>query len=153
MIIGVGTVSFFMGHSYKNLKNKTQTLNPIAIADTPLKNMVNTHPDSTYLVFVFSFSCQHCLNSIANLNNYESDGAVDKVLGITSGSEQEYSLFREKFSPTFQIINTPGKIQELAKELPTSYYIRNDSIMIDFSGEIPCSVVFSELINKYLPPK
>lgn len=146
----VGCVaSFSTGRSFRHIHADSVSPNNTskALRDTPLGSFVKTSPDSTYLVFVFSYSCPHCLNSIANLNLYEKKGVVDKVIGIAAGDEDEYAEFVSRFSPEFTIMKSSERIGELTDEYPKAFYVRNDSLMVDFSGEMPCAEVLSAMIE------
>ena len=77
-------VAFMSGYTFRYV-GKTKTLKEYqakAIENTALKEFITTSKDSTYLVFAFTYSCPHCLNSIANLKEYEQSGVVDKVIGL-----------------------------------------------------------------------
>ena len=74
-------VMFMCGFSMHGAKclQKQNTFCPVALAQTPLSEHVTTHPDSTYLVFAFSYSCPYCQNSIGNVNQYVPMGMADRV--------------------------------------------------------------------------
>lgn len=149
MVIGGSVIAYTSGLSlckfHKNEKVGPQK--PIAVTQSPIGNLLSTHPDSTYLIFYFSYSCPYCLNSIANLNEYENAGVVDKVIGITRGNINDEKAFQQWFRPKFQIINLPQGGKMVAKDLPTSYFIKNDSVILTYHGEIPCAFLFSKIIN------
>lgn len=88
------------------------------------------------------------LNLLANLNEYESSQVVDKVIGIARGMDDEDDTFDKWFKPDFQVIEIAPEDKMIAKELPTSYYIRNDSIVLSFPGEVPCAYVFSKAVER-----
>lgn len=148
MIIGGCVIAFFSGYSSRNLYyDKTnEGSKPIAVSESPLNDLIVTHPDSTYLVFAFSYSCPHCLNSIANINEYEKLKVVDKVIGITR-KKINHDDFNQWFNPKFTIIEIATEKKMIAKELPTSYYIRNDSIIQIYQGEMPCAFLFDKVIE------
>jgi len=107
-----------------------------------------TSQDSTYLVFVFTYICPHCLNSIENLKQYEPAGIVDKVIGIALENSVAEKQFREVFKPEFQIKNYSSTILfHLTNTFPQTYYIKNDSIILVLSGELPCSYVFMQILR------
>lgn len=147
MIIGGCVIAYLTGLSSRKIYNEETTAGngAVTISESPLNGLLHTHPDSTYLVFAFSYSCPHCLNSIANLNEYERLNVVDKVIGITRRKDNNRD-FNKWFNPTFAVIEIAPNEKMIAKELPTSYYIRNDSIIHIFQGEIPCAFVFSKII-------
>jgi hypothetical protein len=94
---------------------------------------------------VFSYTCPHCLNSIANLKEYESSGVVDKVIGLAWGDSVVGNKFNERFNPNFSVENiSMEKLSHLTTKFPTAYYIRNDSIVMEVSGELPCAYLFAK---------
>jgi uncharacterized membrane protein YphA (DoxX/SURF4 family) len=122
-----------------------------AVADTPLKEFISTSKDSTYLVFVFSYTCNHCLNSIENLKQYESSGAVDRVVGIALQDSTAEQKFREIFKPAFAIKNYPAPmLTNITSSLPIAYYIKNDTIVAKLSGTLPCGYVFAQRTGKLM---
>ena len=147
----VGLSAFFAGHSYLP---PYITLPPIEkmfenkhISETPLSNLIETSQDSTYLVFVFSYSCFHCLNSIENLKQYENT-IVDRVIGISMQDSVNEIVFRENFNVDFLIKNFDDEtVFSLVQGFPTSFYIRNDSIKKELVGELPFAYYFKKLLN------
>lgn len=140
--------SFITGNTYKTsefngiLKGEKDKLDII-------KRYVNISSDSTYVVFVFSYSCPHCLNSIANLSEYEQLEIVDEVYGLALGNPNEESIFKEYFNPQFEVINCTPDIFSITKDFPKTYFISNNEILIEMSGEIPCAYVFeAQLLPK-----
>jgi uncharacterized membrane protein YphA (DoxX/SURF4 family) len=98
MLIFMFLAAFMSGFTYRNVnENHAQKHVAQAVKDTYLTQLVSMSPDSTYLIFVFSYTCPHCLNSIANLKEYESSGMVDKVIGLAWGD----SAVRNKFNEIF----------------------------------------------------
>ncbi len=136
-------VAFISGYTYKkDSKKHMPKSSTVAIEDSVLKEFVSLSKDSTYLVFAFSYTCPHCLNSIANLKEYEQSGAVDKVIGLALGDSIVEKKFMEIFKPNFTVKNYSKKLLRLTNNFPTAYYIRNDSIVMEFLGELPCSYIF-----------
>lgn len=146
MIAGGCLVSYLSGLSSRSLSknSKIENRKSFELSDSPLNGLLKTHPDSTYIVFAFSYSCPHCLNSIANLNEYNRLHLADKILGINRETLTDSVGFEHWFSPSFQIIKSDKAI---TKELPTLYYIRNDSIITTIIGELPSAFIFSEIIG------
>jgi hypothetical protein len=101
------------------------------------------------MVFAFTYNCPHCLNSIENLKQYESVGIVDKVIGLVLEDSIAEQAFRENFKPTFLVKNYhPKTLFLLTNSFPQTYYIRNDSIVMKFLGELPCAYVFAKEFQK-----
>lgn len=116
-----------------------------AVAETPLAELVTTHPDSTYLIFAFSYTCPHCLNSIENLKRYESGGAVDRVVALAPEHPIAEGRFREEFSPGFCVRNLRAEtLFRLTHTFPTAYYIRCDTVRAVLTGELPAALLFRQ---------
>jgi len=139
-------VSFMTGYTYSKVgkKKKPEKYTAQAIENTALKDFITISKDSVYLVFAFSYTCPHCLNSIANLKEYEQSGVVDKVIGLALGDSIIEKKFTEIFKPNFTIKNCSKELLRLTSNFPTVYYVRNDSIIMEFSGELPCSYLFNQ---------
>jgi uncharacterized membrane protein YphA (DoxX/SURF4 family) len=141
-------IAFISGYTYRIAgKNaKSNAYHAQAIENSVLNEFITTSQDSTYLVFAFTYSCPHCLNSIANLNGYESSGVVDKVIALAMSDSIAEQAFKKAFDPNFVIKNhSKAALLRLTNNFPTSYYIRNDSIITEFSGQLPCPPIFSAL--------
>ena len=137
-------VAFMTGYTYSKIgkKQNLKEYSVQAIENTVLKDFITTSKDSTYLIFAFSYTCPHCLNSIANLKEYEQSGIVDKVIGLALGDSIIEKKFTEIFKPNFIIKNYSKELLRLTNNFPMAYYIRNDSVVMEFSGELPCSYLF-----------
>lgn len=137
-------VAFMSGYTFRFVgkTRQTNTYKSQAIENTVLKDFVTTSKDSTYLVFVFSYTCPHCLNSIANLKEYEQAGVVDKVIALALGDSIIEKEFSEIFKPNFTIKNHSKELLQLTKNFPKAYYIRNDSVVKELAGHLPCAYLF-----------
>ena len=143
ILVVMCSVTFMTGYTYsKTGETKSKKYTAQAVENTALKDFITTSKDSTYLVFAFSYTCPHCLNSIANLKEYEQSGAVDKVIGLALGDSIIEKEFTEIFKPNFPIKNYSKELLHLTRTFPIAYYVRNDSIVMKFSGELPCSYMF-----------
>lgn len=156
LIVAASVTAFMAGRTFRNIQGNRPggtPVEPVAVADMALADFITVHPDSSYLVFAFSYSCPHCLNSIANLNNYVSGHAVDKVIGITAGTAEQERQFRQQFQPAFEIVNV-HTLKALTNDFPKTYYILRDSVVLDFAGELPCAQVLQNSMRRagLLPP-
>lgn len=156
LIVAGSLTAFMAGRTFRNIhanRHGATPIEPQAVASTALSEFISVHPDSSYLVFAFSYSCPHCLNSIANLNNYVAGHAVDKVIGIAAGTAEQQQEFRRQFNPTFEIVNAPS-LKVLTKDFPKTYYILRDSVVLEFAGELPCHQILQNSMRRagLLPP-
>jgi uncharacterized membrane protein YphA (DoxX/SURF4 family) len=152
VILAVMCIAAFMsGYSFRNPdkgRNKSDRFVADALENTPLKNFIATSKDSTYLVFAFTYRCPHCMNSIENLKQYESSDIVDKVIGLALADSIAEPLFKENFKPDFLIMNySSNDLFKLTNTFPKAYYIKNDSVLMELSGELPCSYIFKGMIK------
>ena len=149
IIVIIITASFMSGYTSKNfLNSKTSKFIKYEANKSNLGEYAKFSNDSTYLVFVFSYSCPHCMNSIENLNQYERLGAVDKVIGFALYTDSlSKERFYHNFSPKFEIKEYGKMLMKLTNDLPTTYYVKNDTVEIAFPGELPCAPVFKSILK------
>lgn len=118
------------------------------IKNTELSKYINTSPDSTYLIFCFTYTCPHCLNSIENLRQYEKSNTVDNVLSFANGADSSKLFFNQSFNPDFYIKDLPiDAMLKLTDLFPTAFYIKHDSIKVVIQGELPSHVIFKKQYN------
>lgn len=118
-----------------------------------LKSVYNFSNDSTYLVFLFSYSCSHCLNSVTNVNLFKSNKYVDQVLFIPFGKEEGKLMFNKEFNlEGVKLENNISTISGITDVFPTTLFIRNNSVIFVHEGFIPSPLVFyrknSHLLNR-----
>ncbi|GAP72389.1 hypothetical protein SAMD00024442_30_11 [Candidatus Symbiothrix dinenymphae] len=149
LVVVMVAVAFMSGYTYHSGgKMRKAKYSFKALNGNVLDEFITTSKDSTYLVFAFTYSCPHCLNSIENLKQYEASGTVDRVIGIAAKDSVKEQKFRAIFNPNFPVNNYPAKtLSRLTKSFPTAYYIRNDSIIAELSGVLPCSYVFAKTLH------
>lgn len=130
---------FMMGFSFRNaeiLKKHNSTVpRQKMLADTSLADYITVGPDSTYLVFAFSYSCPYCINSIYNIEQYERVGVVDRVIGLVAEDSVASSFFYRYFDPSFEIHELPmQQMMRFCRSLPTSFFIHGDTITQAIEG-------------------
>ncbi|MDR0620003.1 MAG: hypothetical protein LBG17_08915 [Bacteroidales bacterium] len=138
------TIAFISGYNYQYV-NKNNENRIISIKDSALKDIVNISKDSTYFIFAFSYNCPHCLNSIANLKEYKETNIADNIIALALGDTIIEEAFTEIFKPNFPIRNYAKELLKLTNTFPKAYYIRQDSIIVELSGELPCAYLFKKL--------
>jgi len=115
------------------------------VTNTALSNYIKTSPDSTYLVFCFSYTCPHCWNSIENLRQFIKTNAVDRVIAFSTGETNERNAFIKNFNPDFNITELPLKdISTLTEIFPTAFYIEQDTIKTVIQAVLPSPVTFKK---------
>ncbi len=113
------------------------------IQDTDLSKYIKTSPDSTYLIFCFSYTCPHCWNSIENLRQYKRLNSVDRIFALVTGSEADKQIFKQNFRPDFYIKDLSEKeLLNLATQVPTAFFIKNDTIKVIIQSVLPSPITF-----------
>jgi uncharacterized membrane protein YphA (DoxX/SURF4 family) len=155
MAVVMFTVFFLSGYTYRQglhfgRSYAMRTYTGKAVGDTPLRGLITTSKDTSYLVFAFSYGCPHCYNSIANLKEYESSGSVDKVIALSYVTDStQMQWFHNVFYPQFEIKHyPPQELFALTSSFPVSYYITGDIVRMKIRGELPCSYVFRCSLEK-----
>lgn len=115
------------------------------INETELAKYIKTSPDSSYLVFCFSYTCPHCWNSIENLRQYERTNTVDSVITFAVGQDNDKISFIQNFQPDFHIedisLYSMSKITDI---VPTAFYIEHDTIKTIIQSVLPSPITFKE---------
>lgn len=136
----IGVIAMFMcGFSFRGAEclQKRSAFQPKPLSESRLSDFVTCDADSTYLVFAFSYGCPYCQNSIGNVNQYLSMGAVDRVIGLAVEDAAARERFQRLFDVNFEIREIPQlAMMQLTTTLPTAYYIRRDSIVMQYSGMV-----------------
>ena len=108
-----------------------------------LKAVYPFDADSSYVVYLFSFSCAYCQNSFANVQQYQQFHAVDKVVGIAVEDEEAKERFYRIYQPRIEIRTIPQKeMMNLTNVLPIGLLIMGDSIRNAESGMITSPGIF-----------
>ena len=142
--------SFISGYTSENFfKNKKYIFEKYEVKGSALSEFAHFSNDSTYLVFLFSYSCPHCMNSIAHVEMYEKTGTVDKVIALAYDNDSiAHERFDHYFQPSFEITDYSDKsLFKLTHSFPKIYYIRNDSVIFEYTGEIPCSMILKSALK------
>jgi uncharacterized membrane protein YphA (DoxX/SURF4 family) len=118
------------------------------INETILSQYVQTSKDSTYLIFIFSYNCPHCIISSFYLNEYTSNNLVDKVIGITKGTRKEERFYKKNVKTSFEYKKIKyAEIKQITAFYPLSFYVENDTIRFKVKGALPKYDLFK---NSYL---
>lgn len=116
------------------------------IKNTELSKYIKTSPDSTYLVFCFSYTCPHCWNSIENLRQFIKNKTVDRVIAFATGETSDKIIFTDNFKPDFTITDLPLKtISGFTDIFPTAFYVEHDTVKTIIQSVLPSPVTFKNL--------
>ena len=143
----IGIACYLCGftlHGARMLQHKTIELDKtLLVSETPLGEYVQPAADSTYLYFLFSYTCGHCLNSIGNVEQYAQMGAVDRTEALVIDEPQHAEAFKELFQPTLTIRPiTCEAMLSLTTELPVAYWVHGDTIVRVMKGQIPSAALW-----------
>lgn len=119
------------------------------IKETPLYQYVQTVPDSSCLVFFYTYACPHCLNSVENFKHFKRSGVVDSVVSfaLVDADSTENAKLRNQFMDNFGNFGTReiaynDDVQSFIKAVPTAFLVKNDTIKIVIESQLPSPVLF-----------
>lgn len=138
------SASFVSGMTYKpfafiQMSHPFESLN---IEQTPLRPYKVIQSKGTELMLFMSYSCPHCINSIANFKAWKDDGAVDCATAyiIVDSIDTSLDSLRNRFQECF----SPISIHEINVEsvdfidvYPMAFIVVNDTISQVIKGELP----------------
>lgn len=108
-----------------------------------LNEIYTFNEDSTYIVYLFSFSCHHCQNSFANVQQFQQFNAVDKVIGIAMEDQEAMERFYRIYKPEIEIITIPkDKMTSITNQFPVGLFIKEKSIIKTEIGSITSPGLF-----------
>ena len=129
--------------------NRNESLLNRHIKETPLYQYIQTVPDSSYLAFFYTYACPHCWNSLENLKKFKSSGMVDCIVSfaIVNANSSDKSEIKNAFianSGSIKTVEIVGDniVRKFIKSVPTSFYIRNDTIKAVIESTLPHPFVF-----------
>lgn len=118
-----------MRKSYKLPKISQVRSNNRSKVMEKLNEIYSFNSDSTYVVYLFSFTCPHCQNSFANVQQFQQFNVADKVIGIAVEDQEAQERFYRIYKPEIDIITIPKEQMELiTNQLPIGMSIRENSI-------------------------
>lgn len=136
--------SYLAGYTYNtpvkssNVEKKAITFDGQNIHNTPLNNYAPVSRDSSYMIFLFSYSCPHCLNSIENLKQYAASNYVKNVILIGTGEDSARIKFYNDFDVHFQHFDINKEtMKKLTNVFPMCYFVVNDTVKKSWIGTLP----------------
>ena len=143
---------FFSGYTFK----PSQEVNSVSIdrflnkttAKVGLENFYKFSEDSTYIAVIFSYTCPHCLNTMANVNLFKESGYVDNIVYLPVGGGQA----KIDFDKNYKIIGpridgASAGISRISGNYPTILFIKNNSVIFVNEGFIQAPLVFFRFNN------
>ena len=118
-----------MRKSYKLPKISQVRSNNRSKVMEKLNEIYSFNSDSTYVVYLFSFTCPHCQNSFANVQQFQQFNVADKVIGIAVEDQEAQERFYRIYKPEIDIITIPKEqMEQITNQLPIGMSIRENSI-------------------------
>lgn len=85
--------------------------------------------DSSYAVYLFSYTCAYCQNSFANVEQYKKIKHIDHVYGLAIDDTFGKNRFYNFYNPSIDIVDiSKEEMRNLVSELPVFYLIENGKI-------------------------
>lgn len=107
-----------------------------------LKEILPLSADSSYVVYLFSYSCAFCQNSFANVEQFQSIKEVDKVYGVAIDNPDKEERFRRLYHPTIPIYNIhESTMNQIVAELPVLLLIKNGEIVNTEVGSLSSPLI------------
>lgn len=110
---------------------------PVHVSQLALTDLFTTSPDSTYMLFFFSFTCPHCMDTYANVEQYQQMRVVDRVIGIAVDDPEGEAFFRTYYQPSISVYTiSPERMERLVRDTPVAFMIEGDTIRSYQAGHV-----------------
>lgn len=142
--IGTAVALFFSGFTfqlpqfYQSRVNRQHPLLNLDVAQTPLPQFIQTSPDSTYTLYVFSYSCVSCINGLPALLEYQDPAICDRVIGLAVNEDKDNAIHNYYHIP-FDVVPVGNALGHFTHTVPTLLYIENNQIKFVVEGGAPSS--------------
>jgi len=121
------------------------------IKETALYQYIQTDPDSSYLIFFYTYTCPHCLNSVENFKHFKRSATVDSAVSFAlidtdSGENaKRRNYFTDNFGNfgTHEIVYT-DTVHSFISVVPTAFYVKNDTIKYVIESQLPSPLLFDK---------
>ena len=108
-----------------------------------LKNIYSFKSEYSYVVYLFSFTCSHCQNSFANVQQFQQFNIVDKVLGVSIQDQEAMERFYRIYNPEIEIITiAKDDMLKITKDFPVVLFIKGNSIVKTEVGRVTSPGIF-----------
>ena len=94
-----------------------------------LERIYSLSADSSYMVYLFSYTCPYCQNSYANVMQYGEMGLVDKVVGVAVEDAEARARFERIYGCEMEVREiAKDSMSAITHELPVAVVIRKGEI-------------------------
>lgn len=128
---------------YVNKFARAHPLIGMKFGETPLTKYFQVSPDSTYLVWIFSYGCGSCVNSVENIKQYQT-GVADRFIAF-SVSEDKGEKKRRLLDIPFETRYVGEELVGFIKTIPTLIYIEEGKIKFVIENGVPNVYLFKSL--------
>ena len=141
--------AFFIGFTFRVPSNYSSQLvnrHPLldrTMAETGFDRFVTTSADSTYVFYVFSYSCTSCIDGINNIKRYDSRDICDRFYAFPVTHDTDSTLHRF-FDIGFEEVFVGDSLQGVVTQLPTVLYVENNRIKFVIEGSVPSAYIFKQ---------
>lgn len=130
--------TFSLPQSFRERMPRKHPLIGMDVSQTPLVQFVEMSPDSTYTLYVFSYSCVSCVNGIPALLEYQDSSVCDRVIGLAVNQDKNQEVNNYYHLP-FQRVQVGDALRNFTQTVPTLLYIRKNKIEFVVEGGVPSS--------------
>ncbi len=144
---------------YMNNFAKSHPLLGCDINQSPIGRYLQVSADSTYVLWVFSYSCSGCINSMENVKHYE--GVADRFvpLAVTPDPDgRKRRLLQFPYDPIY----VGNELSGFIEVLPTLLYVEGGKVKFVIEESVPSIYSFKsnylemsneEILKQLLTPK
>jgi len=141
LLAGLMTIStFWTGHTwrpttfYMNNFAQAHPLLGCEINQSPIGRYVQLANDSTYIIWVFSYSCGGCINSMENINQYEDVADRFIPLAVTPDTDGRK---RKLLQFPYDAIYVGDELSGFIEILPTLLYVEGGKVKFVIEESVP----------------
>lgn len=143
------SATFVAGMSYKPFAffKRVHPFENQVISSTPLISYSMAKHGESELLFFFSYSCPHCVNSMENFKAWGTTNAVDKLTAYVIvdstniNTDSLRNIFLQRY-PTIQVRELNIKSINFIEAYPSAFLIKLDTIQSVIIGELPSPYLF-----------
>jgi uncharacterized membrane protein YphA (DoxX/SURF4 family) len=140
---------FWTGHTwmpstfYVNKFARPHRLIGVDVNSSPLGQYVQVSKDSTYIIWVFSYSCNGCINSVENIKQYQT-GVADHFIPLTV-TEDKDGRARELLDIDFVPKEVGNGLTDFIRIVPTFLYVEEGKIKYVIEHTVPNVYTFKSI--------
>lgn len=140
---------FWTGHTwmpssfYMNRFAKPHKLIGLDVNDSEIGQYLHVSSDSTYVVWVFSYTCASCINSIENIKQYQQ-GVADRFVPMAV-NEDKNGRKRKLLNIDFTPLYVGEGLVDIIDVVPTLLYISEGKVKYVIEQMVPNVYLFKSI--------